>query len=59
MTPNAARAFFRDVLGWAHVDAHGGWLIFRAGPSELGIHPTSGDHDGDPWRTTVNITRSR
>ena len=23
----AARAFFRDVLGWLHVDAHGGWLI--------------------------------
>jgi len=47
---DAARAFFRDVLGWAHVDAHGGWLIFRTGPSELGVHPTSGDHDG-PWRT--------
>ena len=29
---DAARAFFRDVLGWAHVDAHGGWLIFRTGP---------------------------
>lgn len=36
----AARAFFRDVLGWPHVDAGGGWLIFRAGPSELGVHPT-------------------
>ena len=33
---DAARAFFRDVLGWAHVDAHGGWLIFKTGPSELG-----------------------
>jgi len=29
-----ARAFFRDVLGWPHVDAGGGWLIFRTGPSE-------------------------
>ena len=38
--PDAARAFFRDVLGWPHVDAHGGWLIFRTGPSELGVHPT-------------------
>lgn len=36
---DAARAFFRDVLGWAHVDAHDGWLIFRTGPSELGVHP--------------------
>ena len=34
-----ARAFFRDVLGWPHVDAGDGWLIFRTGPSELGVHP--------------------
>ena len=27
--PERARAFFRDVLGWPHVDAGGGWLIFR------------------------------
>ncbi len=40
-----ARAFFRDVLGWPHVDAHGGWLIFRMPPAELGIHPT-GDGAG-------------
>lgn len=38
---DAARAFFRDVLEWPHVDAGGGWLIFRTGPSELGVHPTS------------------
>ena len=45
--PEAARAFFRDVIGWPHVDAHGGWLIFRTGPSELGVHPTSsGDAGG-------------
>lgn len=37
--PAAARAFFRDVLGWPHVDSGGGWLIFRTGPSELGVHP--------------------
>jgi len=35
-----ARAFFRDVLGWPHIDAGGGWLIFKTGPSELGVHPT-------------------
>jgi predicted enzyme related to lactoylglutathione lyase len=34
-----ARAFFRDVLGFANVDAHDGWLIFKLPPSELGIHP--------------------
>jgi len=37
-----ARAFFRDVLGWPHVDAGRGWLIFKTGPSELGVHPTGG-----------------
>ena len=49
--PVAARAFFRDVLGWPFVDAHEGWLIFRAGPSELGVHPTASN--GAP-ATTVH-----
>lgn len=35
----ADRAFFRDVLGWAHVDAGGGWLIFALPPAELAMHP--------------------
>ena len=35
----APRALFRDVLGWPHVDAHDGWLIFKTAPSELGVHP--------------------
>jgi catechol 2,3-dioxygenase-like lactoylglutathione lyase family enzyme len=39
---DAARAFFRDVVGWPHVDAHDGWLIFGTGPSELGVHPIDG-----------------
>jgi len=34
-----ARAFFRDVLGFASVDAGHGWLIFALPPAELGIHP--------------------
>ncbi|MEU5759483.1 VOC family protein [Nocardia sp. NPDC047648] len=40
--PDAARAFFRDVLRWPHLDAHDGWLLFAPGPSELGVHPTEG-----------------
>jgi catechol 2,3-dioxygenase-like lactoylglutathione lyase family enzyme len=36
-----ARAFLRDVLGLPHVDAHGGWLIFKLPPAELGVHPAS------------------
>lgn len=47
--PEATRAFFRDVLGWASVDAHQGWLIFATGPSELGVHPSSGEHEGEAW----------
>ncbi|MFB7633409.1 VOC family protein [Streptomyces sp. NPDC056149] len=35
-----ARAFFRDVLGLPNVDAGDGWLIFKAPPSELAVHPT-------------------
>lgn len=37
--PEADRAFFRDVLGFAHVDSGGGWLIFALPPAELGVHP--------------------
>jgi predicted enzyme related to lactoylglutathione lyase len=38
-----ARAFFRDVLGWRHVNAGEGWLIFALPPAELGIHPVMGE----------------
>jgi catechol 2,3-dioxygenase-like lactoylglutathione lyase family enzyme len=37
--PDAARAFFRDVLDFPSVDAGGGWLIFALPPGELGVHP--------------------
>ena len=47
--PDRAWAFCRDVLKWPHVDAHGGWLIFKLPPGELGVHPTdpgtSGRHE--------------
>jgi len=39
LDPDADRAFFRDVLGFSHVDAGGGWLIFELPPAEMGIHP--------------------
>jgi predicted enzyme related to lactoylglutathione lyase len=50
----ATRAFFRDVLGWPfvdHAESGQGWLIFQTGPSELGVHPTSGTHGGKDWST--------
>jgi predicted enzyme related to lactoylglutathione lyase len=41
--PAADRAFLRDVLGWPFVEdlgSGGGWLIFKAPPTEIGVHPT-------------------
>ncbi|MGO8870785.1 MAG: VOC family protein, partial [Acidimicrobiales bacterium] len=43
--PESARAFLRDVLDLPNVDAHGGWLIFKLPPAELGVHPTGGSAD--------------
>ena len=40
----ADRAFFRDVLGFAHVDAGHGWLIFALPTAEAALHPA--DHNG-------------
>ena len=39
----ALRAVFRDALGWEHVDAGDGWLIFALPPAELGVHPSDGE----------------
>ncbi len=36
---DADRAFFRDILGFASVDAGRGWLIFALPPAEAAIHP--------------------
>jgi catechol 2,3-dioxygenase-like lactoylglutathione lyase family enzyme len=39
---DADRSFIQDVLGFAHVDAGGGWLIFKLPPAEVAVHPTDG-----------------
>jgi catechol 2,3-dioxygenase-like lactoylglutathione lyase family enzyme len=51
--PTATRAFLRDVLQWPCVtegdsDEPSEWLIFRTGPSETGVHPTTGQ-GGEVW----------
>lgn len=48
---NATRAFFRDVLGWKYVreDWDNDWLIFKSGPSELGVHPTHSVWEGEAY----------
>ncbi len=38
----ADRALFRDVLGFASVDAGHGWLIFALPPAEAAVHPSDG-----------------
>ncbi len=68
--PEALRAVLKDILGWPHVDAGDGWLIFRLPPAELGIHPAEGPtYDSgvrhqltlmcDDLRTTVKELQGR
>ena len=48
----ATRAFLRDVLEWPfveHPESEPGWLIFKTGPSEMGVHPASGVWEGKPY----------
>lgn len=49
--PEAARAFFRDILELPSADTGGGWLIFKSGPSELGVHPRSWEYEGQTSST--------
>jgi predicted enzyme related to lactoylglutathione lyase len=47
----ATRAFLRDVLGWQYVEEPDtpGWLIFKCGPSEVGVHPTHQVYEGKTY----------
>lgn len=56
--PEAARTFFRDVLQLPGVDTGGGWLIFKSGPSELGVHPASWEHEGQSGGTDQHFDLS-
>jgi catechol 2,3-dioxygenase-like lactoylglutathione lyase family enzyme len=38
----ALRTLLRDALGWEHVDAGDGWLIFALPPAEIAAHPSDG-----------------
>ena len=39
-SPEADRAFFRDVLELPNVDVGDGWLIFGLPPAEVAVHPS-------------------
>jgi hypothetical protein len=49
------RAMLRDVFGFKHVDAGGGWLIFRLPPSEIGVHPAEGENWESGARHSVSF----
>lgn len=55
--PPATRAFLRDVLGWPYVEhpeSAPGWLIFRTGASEMGVHQTMGEWEGESFTHAVH-----
>lgn len=68
--PAATRAFLKDVLRWPFVSEGprgdtgrgtgtggvdpAGWLIFRTGASEMGVHPTSWEREGRPESTPTH-----
>ena len=39
-SPDADRAFLRDVLKLTNVDVGDGWLIFGLPPAEVAVHPS-------------------
>ena len=53
--PEALRAVLRDVLGFKHVDAGEGWLIFTLPPAELGVHPAEGPTYASGMRHQVSF----
>jgi hypothetical protein len=53
--PDRLRAVLRDVFGWPHVDAGGGWLIFTAPPAEMGVHPAEGPAGDEGHRHLVSF----
>jgi len=53
--PEQLRAMLRDVFGFKHVDAGGGWLIFALPPSEIGVHPSEGPNWDSGMRHEISF----
>ena len=53
--PEQLRAMLRDVFGFKHVDAGGGWLIFALPPAELGVHPSEGPNWDSGMRHEISF----
>jgi catechol 2,3-dioxygenase-like lactoylglutathione lyase family enzyme len=61
----ADRAFLREVLGFASVDAGHGWLIFALPPAEAAVHPAeeNGRHElflmSDDLQADISMLRTK
>ncbi|MEU7036172.1 VOC family protein [Streptomyces sp. NPDC046237] len=55
---DADRAFLKEVLGFEHVDAGRGWLIFKLPPAEVAVHPTEGAPKHEFYLMCDDITRT-
>src|SRR5512133_2769274 len=53
--PDADRAFLKGVLGFPHVDAGEGWLIFGLPPSEVAVHPSENNNVHEFYLMCDNI----
>ncbi|NUK03081.1 extradiol dioxygenase [Streptomyces lunaelactis] len=54
----ADRTFVKDVLGFAHVDAGRGWLIFKLPPAEIAVHPTSAEPKSEFYLMCDDLERT-
>lgn len=52
---DADRAFLRDVLGFKHIDAGDGWLIFALPPTEAGVHPHDKNDEHELYLMTDDV----
>lgn len=59
---DATRTFLREVLDFPFVRDGGtddgsetGWLIFGTGPSELGVHPTRSEWEGQVFESPRHV----
>ena len=51
----ADRGFLKDVLGFPHVDAGHGWLIFALPPAEAAVHPADGNDTHELYLMTDDL----
>ncbi|MET9727490.1 VOC family protein [Streptomyces zaomyceticus] len=54
----ADRAFLKDVFGFEHVDAGGGWLIFKLPPAEVAVHPTEDEPKHEVYLMCEDLTQT-